>query len=155
MAPEHPSIITLLGSTDQEILDVVEQVYKGQYEVAPNILPHRCQYQFMAKLHKDLGQCLVRVGLCGTMGTAWSLSMERRHLWACSLSQARSPSVESRRKEVAKQPRGDSLTRSLWPCSRHSRSRVQQHQNQLPGCQQRSKAPPRLPQDLTSVPTIS
>ena len=151
MALEHPSLRTLLGSTDQEILDVAEQVYKGLYEVAPSILPCRQQDQFMAELHGELGQCLVRAGLQGVTGTAQSLSRERRHLWACSSSQARSPSVESRRKEVAKQLRGDSQMRSLWPGSRGSRSRVQQHQSQSPKHQQ-VRHLLRLAQDPTSVP---
>ena len=86
MAPEHPSGRTLLESTDQEILDVFEQVYRGQYEVVPSILPHRCQDQFITKLHEELGQCLVRAGLSIVMGTAHSLYRGRRHLQAHSLS---------------------------------------------------------------------
>ena len=43
MAQEHPSIRIPVGSTDQKILDVMEQVYRGQYEVAPTVLPCRCQ----------------------------------------------------------------------------------------------------------------
>ena len=35
MAPEHSSIRTLLGSTDEESLGVVEQVYWGEYVLAP------------------------------------------------------------------------------------------------------------------------
>ena len=76
------------------------------------------------------------------MGTAWFLSRGRRHWWACCSSQARSPLVVSRRKEVAKQLRGDSLMRSSWPHSRH-RSRACQYQSQSPGWQQPSKAPPQ------------
>ena len=41
MAPENPSVRTVLGSTDKEIIDVVEWVYGGQYELAPGVLPHR------------------------------------------------------------------------------------------------------------------
>ena len=47
---------------------------------------HRHQEQFMAKLHEELGQCLVRARLCGVMGTAQSLSRGRRHSQACSSS---------------------------------------------------------------------
>ena len=86
MAPEHPSVRILLEPRDQEILDVVEQVYRGQYEVGPSILPQRCKDEFMAKLHEELGQHLVKAGLSDAMGTAQSLSRERRYLCACSLS---------------------------------------------------------------------
>ena len=143
MALEHPSVRSLLGSTDQEILDVVEWVYRGQYEVAPSILPHRCQDQFMAKLHEEWGQHLVRAGLWSGTGKAQSLSRGEGALTAHSSCQARSPSAESRRKEVAKWLRGDSLSRNLWPHSRGCRSRVQQHQSQLPGHQLASEAPPQ------------
>ena len=141
-APEHLSVRTLLGSTDKEILDVAEQVYRRKYEVVPSILPCRHQDQFMAQLHKELGQHLVRARIHGMTGTARSLSRERRHSQAHSSSQARSPSAKSRRKDLAKQLRGDSLVRSSQPCSRHSKSRAWQHQSQLPGHQQPSGAPP-------------
>ena len=144
MALEHPSVRILLGSTDQEILDAVEQVYRGQYKMVLSVLPCQCQDQSMVKLHEELGQCLVRAALCGAMRTAWSLSRGRRHSWALSSSWARSPSAESRRKEVAKWLRGDSLMRNSWPYSRCSRRRVQQHQSQSPGHQQTSEAPPQL-----------
>ena len=38
MAPEHPSVRTLLGSTDAEILKIIEQVYQGECLVAPRVL---------------------------------------------------------------------------------------------------------------------
>ena len=142
-APEHPSVRTLLGSTDQEILDVMEQVYRGQYEVVSSIQFCRHQDQFMGKLHEEQGQHMVRAGLCGVMVTAHFLSRGRRHPQAHSSSQARLPLAESRRKEVAKCPRGDSLMRSSWPHSRCSRSRAWEHQSQSPGHQQSSEAPPQ------------
>ena len=142
MTLEHPSVITVLECTDQEILDVAETVYRGQYKVAPSILPHICQDQFMAKLHEELGKCLVRAGLHGVTRTDKFLSRGMRSLSASFSSQARSPSVESRRKEVVKWLRGDSLSRSWWPSSRGCRSREQQEQSQLPGCQQVSEVPP-------------
>ena len=39
LAPEHPSMWTLLGSPDEEILKVAEQVYRGQLAVVPSVLP--------------------------------------------------------------------------------------------------------------------
>ena len=38
-APAHPSDRTLLGSSDQEILDVTEQVYQVEYMLVPSELP--------------------------------------------------------------------------------------------------------------------
>ena len=35
MALEHPSVGSLLGSTDQKILGVAEQVYHGEYVLPP------------------------------------------------------------------------------------------------------------------------
>ena len=63
----------------------------------------------MTKLHEELGQCLIRAGLHGAMGTAQFLSQGRRCSWAHSSSKAGSPWAESGRKEVAKWPRGDSM----------------------------------------------
>ena len=73
-APEHPSVRTLLGSTDQEILDVAEHICRGQYEVAPSVLPQRLQDQFMAELYEELSKCLVRASLQSAIATAQSLS---------------------------------------------------------------------------------
>ena len=118
---------------------------QGEYEITPSILSCRWEDQFMAECHKKPGQHLVRARLHGAIGTAQSLSRGKRHLQGHFSSQARPPSAESRRKEVAKQPRGDSLMRSSWPHSKDSRSRVQQHQSQMPGHQQTNKAPPKAP----------
>ena len=49
MALAHLSIRTLLGSTDQEILDVTEQVYQGECMLVPSELP--CPEDYMAELH--------------------------------------------------------------------------------------------------------
>ena len=63
-----------LGTTDQEVLDVAVQMYRGQYEAAPSILPGRLQDQFMAKLHEELGKHLVTASLWSALVTAQSLS---------------------------------------------------------------------------------
>ena len=60
MAPTHLSMRSLLGSTNDEILEVAEEVYHGQYGVVPSILPHQHQDHFMAELHEELGQCLIK-----------------------------------------------------------------------------------------------
>ena len=137
-----PKVRTLLGSTDQKILDVVELAYRGQYEVAPSILPHRHQYQFITKLHEELSQCLVRAGLWSVTETALSLSRERRHLQPHFSSWTWSPSAAGRKK-VAKQPRGESLSRSSWSHSSDHRSRAQQHCSWSPRHQWMSEALPQ------------
>ena len=45
--PEHPSVRTLLGPTDKEILGMAEQVYQGQYVLALSELPHWQQEEYM------------------------------------------------------------------------------------------------------------
>ena len=77
-------------------------VYRGQYEAASSVLPHKCQDQFMTELHEELGQHLVRAGIWHVTEASQSLSRGRRHSQANSSSHDRSPSAEGRRKEVAK-----------------------------------------------------
>ena len=43
MAPEQPSVKSLLGLTDEEILEIAEQVYWGQYEAVLSVLSHQHQ----------------------------------------------------------------------------------------------------------------
>ena len=38
-APKHPSVQTLLGYPDAAILKIAEQVYRGEWTLAPTILP--------------------------------------------------------------------------------------------------------------------
>ena len=37
--PEHPSVRTILGSTDAKILKIAKQVYQGEYVLATSVLP--------------------------------------------------------------------------------------------------------------------
>ena len=83
----------------------------------------------MSDLHEELGQCLVWAGLCGAVATAQSLSRGRKHSQAHSSYGNRSPLVENRVEQVAKQLRGDSHMRSPWPHSRHSRTKAWWHQS--------------------------
>ena len=96
----------------------------------------------MTELHEELGKCLVRAGLWSVRETSQSLSRGRRCLQAHSSSHGRSPSVEGRRKEIAKHPKGDSMSRSSWPPSRGCSSIVQK-QSPLPEHQQANKGPSR------------
>ena len=63
----------------------------------------------MAKLHEELSKCLVRAGLWSAMVTVQSLSGGRRHSWAHSSSQARSPSADPGGRKL---PSGQEVT----PC---------------------------------------
>ena len=40
VAPEHPSVRTLIGTTDDAIIQVAEQVYQGEWTLAPSMLSH-------------------------------------------------------------------------------------------------------------------
>ena len=51
MVPNHPSVRSLLGSMDEEILKLAEEVYWGQCGAVPSILTHQHQDQFMDELH--------------------------------------------------------------------------------------------------------
>ena len=47
MAPVQPSVWALLGSTSEDILGVAEDIYCSQYQLAPRIFTHQCQYLLM------------------------------------------------------------------------------------------------------------
>ena len=79
-SPEQPSVWGLLDSTDEEILEVAEDVHHGWYQVVLSILPCRHQDQLMGDLHNELGWWLWRAGLCGTTSSGRSQSRGR----ACS-----------------------------------------------------------------------
>ena len=46
-------------------MKVAEQVYTGDCAMAPSILPHRQQDEFMQELHQELTKCMARTGLQG------------------------------------------------------------------------------------------
>ena len=113
-------------------------MYREQYEVVPSIQPCRYHDEFMAKLHNELDQW---------PGKGWAFGCTRSSpvpvQGGGALGSTLHPELGHRRKEIAKWLRGDSLMRGSWPYSRHRRSKAWQHQSQLPGCQQPSKAPPQ------------
>ena len=51
-APVHQSVRSLLGSANEEILKLAEDVYCGWYQVVPSVLTHQCQDQLMGDLHR-------------------------------------------------------------------------------------------------------
>ena len=72
-APAHPSVRTLLGSIDREILDIMEQVY-GEYVLAPSELPCQQQEKYMTELQQELIQHMARVGLREELAPARPIS---------------------------------------------------------------------------------
>ena len=104
MAPVHPLVRSLLGSANEEILKLAKDVYCWWYQVPLSILPWQCQDQLMRDLHRELGQWIMRAGLCITTGSDQSLSRGTAHSWAHSQSQAWSPLAETSRKKGTSDP---------------------------------------------------
>ena len=72
------TVRTLLGSTDQEVLDITEQVYWGEYVLAPSKLPCLQQEECMMELQQQLSQCMVRVSLREGLASAGPTSQGQR-----------------------------------------------------------------------------
>ena len=109
MAPEHPSMWILIGSTDKAILQVAEQVYCGEWTLASSVLSCWQQDDCMRELQQELNRHMSRAGLQGAPGLA-EPSRSRSHSCGCSTWQAHSPSEEPWGREVAKWPREVSPT---------------------------------------------
>ena len=62
-ALEHPSVWTLVGSKDANLLKVTEQIYKDGYVVAPSIFSHSQCDELMKELWKELSNHLTWAGL--------------------------------------------------------------------------------------------
>ena len=67
---EHPSVQTLVGSRDANLLQVVEQTYKGEYMVMPSIFTHAQCDNLMKELQRELPEWLTWAGLQGKRGLA-------------------------------------------------------------------------------------
>ena len=69
MAPEHPSVWTLLGSMDAEILKIAKQVYQGECAVGNQaVLPHQWHEECIRKLHQELAPCMARAAYRMNLG---------------------------------------------------------------------------------------
>ena len=90
--PEHPSVQTLLGSCDTEILKVAEQVYQGECVVASSVLSHRQQDNCMRELHQELTRHMTRAGLQSKTGPGRPSSRHQGCSHGHSASQTQSPS---------------------------------------------------------------
>ena len=79
-ALEHPSVQTLVGSGDVDLLQVAEQMYKGEYMVVPSVFTHAQCDNLMKELWRKLSVCLTQAGLQGERGPA-KVSFR---IWRCS-----------------------------------------------------------------------
>ena len=86
---------SLLGLTNDEVPEVVEEVYQGWYGVVSSILPYWHQDHFMAELHEEVSQHLIRPGIWGTIRAPRSLSSGRKCSCTCSSSQTWLPSLST------------------------------------------------------------
>ena len=133
MALAHPSVMTLLESTDWEVLDIVEQVYHREYVLALNELPCQQQEEYMMKLQQELNWHMARVGLMEGPVPARPTSQGHRGFCSCSSSQTQSPSARPLGAKVAKHLMEDSSMRQSqsrgW-CS-WSKCRSNTHRSEL------------------------
>ena len=77
--PEHPSVRTMLGSLNTKILMVAKQVYRGKCAVAPSVLPHRQQNEYMRELHQELAKCITKASQQGESGLTRPTTRGRIH----------------------------------------------------------------------------
>ena len=106
MAPEHPTVRTHLGSTNQEIFGVTEWVQ--EYVLAPSELPCQQQEEYMTELHQDLNQHMVGAGFQSTSLPARPTSQSRKCSCRCSSSWTQSLLDRPRGVDAAKQLREES-----------------------------------------------
>ena len=86
MASEHPSVRTLLGSLDADILKVAEHIYREECAVVPGMLPCRQQDECMRELHKELAGLQGKSGLLRPTARGRRCSHGHSISWACSPS---------------------------------------------------------------------
>ena len=67
-ALEHPSVQSLVGSRDANLLQAAEQIYKGEYMVASSIFACTQCNDLMKQLQRELSECLIQAGLQGERG---------------------------------------------------------------------------------------
>ena len=102
MAPEHPSVRTLLGFPDAKILKVAEQVYREECALAPRVVPCRQQDECMREQHHELTKCMARAGIEGKFRLARPTARGRRCSYSYSTSWAYSSSAGPLGAELAK-----------------------------------------------------
>ena len=76
---EHPSVWTLVGSKDANLLQVAEQIYKGEYMVVPSVFTYTQCDDVMKELQRELSKHLIWAGLQGERG----LGKVSSRIWRC------------------------------------------------------------------------
>ena len=98
--PWTPPIKTLIGATDEAILQAAEQVYWGEWTLGACMLSHWQQDDCMRELWQESNRCMSKADLQCVPGSA-EPSRSRRHSHGCSTSWTHSPSAEPQGREVA------------------------------------------------------
>ena len=117
-AIEHPSMQTLVGSRNADFLQVAEQIYKGEYMVAPSMFSHTQQEDLMKDLCRELSGHLTQTGLQGDRVPAELPSRS----WRCSWG----PEKEDQALEVKWQDRWSRSGRTRTHSRGQNGSRWQQ-----------------------------
>ena len=105
-ASEHPSMQTLLGSPDAVILAILEQVYSGEWTLAPSVLPCRQQAECMRILCQELAKHLTRAGLHSETGAVRPSFRSQWHCCGCSTSQTQSPLSQTLGSNIGQETEG-------------------------------------------------
>ena len=134
-APEHPSVWTLIGSQDSNLLWVMDQIYKGEYALAPSVLTCTQQEDFMKELWWKLSECMTRAVLWSERMPAELPSRNQRH--------SEGPVEEDHACEVEWQ-NGWSKLRKRWTHSR-GQSGLRQCQSPSPSCPSQHQSPSPSP----------
>ena len=103
-ALEHPSVWTLVGSEDSDLLQIAKQIYKGEYIVAPSIFSCSQCDDLLKKLQKKLSKHLTQAGLQGERGPAEASFRTWRH--SCRCEGEEYPALEARPQGMWSQSRG-------------------------------------------------
>ena len=149
-APEHPSVQTLSGYPDAEILKVVEQVYRQTACSCTKCTP----LQTTGWVHEGAVSMRLVLDAHGQgwfyrvrLGQSRPTSRGQRCSHSCSISQACSPSAGPWGTEVAKWLREDTPT-GQSESKRHScfsgRDKLRWHQSPSPQHDQACTSPPHL-----------
>ena len=128
----------LPGATYETIIQMAEQVYQGEWTLAPRMLSCHQQDKCM-RIVADIGQTKARAGLWGA-GVTWS-SRSRRCCWGHSVSWTHSPSAEPQTGEATKWPRDSPPEWSgswRWCSWLRCRSSSRWHQSPSPECWRQS-----------------
>ena len=78
-ALEHPSVWTIVGSRDFNLLQVTVQIYKGKYVIASGMFICAQQEDLMKELQRELSSHMTRAFLQGKRGPAELPSRTQRH----------------------------------------------------------------------------